>query len=1087
MDATAPGPGSIDAMAIDELAEEFLARRRRGERPTIDEYVARYPELAEGIRAVFPAIALVDDVGPATEPDGGPPSAPAAGPEQVGDYRIVREIGRGGMGVVYEAEQVSLGRRVALKLLPAGALAGPKYRGRFEREARAAARLHHTNIVPVFGVGEHEGSPYYVMQLIEGRGLDAVIRELRREAAPRPATVDTDAPAEETRDVEAEDVARSLLDGRYAGTTGAGTPATADDPTSDNLTAPAGPEAPAAVVAAPTRAAAAPSPSSSLLLGAGPSGPGRQRARAFWLAVARLGAQVGNALAYAHAQGIVHRDIKPSNLLIDAHGSAWVADFGLAKADDAPNLTETGDVLGTLRYMPPEAFEGKSGPRADLYSLGLTLYELIALRPAFDEPDRAHLIRAVTEGEPPRLRQVRPDVPRDLETIVQKAIERDPSHRYASAAELVEDLERFLDDRPIAARRVTEAEKLWRWCRRNPLPAGLAAAFVLALVAGAAASSYYAIRERRANTELRAANAREREQFELAMDAIRDSHERITGDVLMKQAEFSGLRDKLLASSRDFYRKLEASLAGKTDRRSRAALGRAYHALGELMEKTGSKEEAIAAYEHAAEVRRALAGEAGADAEAHSDLGHSLLVLAGMREEQVGQRGQVGPTVAEAQAQLEAAARERPGDPRVRLDRGRCLLFQATGQELAGQLEAARATRASGLEALRALLDDHPDERDARVALANALMDMGSQARVAGRADEALNFFEQARTVFEAYARTHPEDMEFQLGVGTTYNDAGIVLGDELARTAEARAAFERYRDILAPIAEANPGVLMFVTGLSVARYNIGRMLWNDERLEEALAAMAAVRGGNEALARAHPNDGTFRYFLWIQNWHISEILGRLGRLPEALAAARRSLEVAEATAASQPSEVGLRIWVANSSQAVGGILGRMGRHAEALSYLERVRGGFETYLERYPNDPLVTEALLRGLADLIEARRRIGRADQAAALSREAGDRLQAYEHRSDLKPSELYAIACVRSRLSATAPPPGLPPSGAGPRGGTEGDRAVGVLRRAIAAGYRRLDAMRKDRDLDPLRGRSDFQVLMMDLAFPAEPFAP
>src|SRR5207248_1039721 len=195
-----------------------------------------------------------------------------------------------------------------------------------------------------------------------------------------------------------------------------------------------------------------------------------------------IGVQVAEALEYAHKQGVLHRDIKPSNLLVDTQGTVWVTDFGLAKADDQPNLTHTGDILGTLRYMPPEAFEGKSDRRGDLYSLGLTLYELLTLRPAFEAKDRHRLIKRVTTEEPERLDRLNPQVPRDLVTIIHKAIDRDPGRRYASAADLAADLQRFLDDEPIQARRLSAAERLLRWARRHKGLAGALAAVALLLV-----------------------------------------------------------------------------------------------------------------------------------------------------------------------------------------------------------------------------------------------------------------------------------------------------------------------------------------------------------------------------------------------------------------------------------------------------------------------------------------------------------------------------------------------------------------------------------------------------------------------------
>jgi WD40 repeat protein/serine/threonine protein kinase len=476
------------------LAEQFLERYRQGERPSLREYTDRHPELAEEIREVFPAMALMENialVSESAEENPQSPAAPVAVPlQQLGDYRIIRLIGHGGMGIVYEAEQISLGRHVALKVLPRKMLVDAKHRRRFEREARLAAKLHHTNIVPVFGVGEHDGLPYYVMQFIQGLGLDQVLEELRRlrvnggDAKSAPADPESAA----GKNLSAADVARSLLTGQFR-------PAAPDsslDPlaTEDRIDRPADgaeKESPAAFLANPP--VGSQSDSSVVLPGqSGTSGKRKAKPPTYWQCVAQIGLQVAGALEYAHQQGVLHRDIKPSNLLLDRRTTVWVTDFGLAKASDSEDLTHTGDVLGTLRYMPPEAFEGKSDARNDVYSLGLTLYELLALRPAFEEKDRNKLIKQVTTGEPTRLDRLDPAVPRDLVTIVHKAIDRDPRQRYASAGELAADLQRLADDEPIKARPLSLAEQLARWCRRYPMVAGLLAAVLLVGAVGFAAT-----------------------------------------------------------------------------------------------------------------------------------------------------------------------------------------------------------------------------------------------------------------------------------------------------------------------------------------------------------------------------------------------------------------------------------------------------------------------------------------------------------------------------------------------------------------------------------------------------------------------
>jgi serine/threonine protein kinase/WD40 repeat protein len=468
-----------EADPFGQIADEFVEAFRQGQRPAVEEFARRYPAHADEIREMLPALVLMEKAKSADDAPGEwrQTKAAAAVPplQQLGDYQILREVGRGGMGVVYEAQQLSLGRHVAIKVLPSHALLDPRHLGRFRREARSAAKLHHTNIVPVFGVGEQDGLHYYVMQFIQGLGLDVVLDELRRLRQPggKPAPTHRDTPGSPTnvtRSVSAVAVARGLLSGEFR-----------QHSPSSALTAAPG-EANLAA-SAPVRVA---DTSATIRL------PGQSEASTlsesgsqYWQSVARVGVQVADALAHAASQGVLHRDIKPSNLLLDQTGNVWVTDFGLSKADsDRDDLTHTGDIVGTLRYLAPERFNGQGDLRSDVYSLGLTLYELLALRPAFDESDRNKLVKEVMHGEPVRPRRLNRAVPRDLETVVLKAIARDPAHRYQTPAEMAEDLKRFVEDRPVRARRVSETERLWRWCRRNPLVASLLAGIVLVFLAG---------------------------------------------------------------------------------------------------------------------------------------------------------------------------------------------------------------------------------------------------------------------------------------------------------------------------------------------------------------------------------------------------------------------------------------------------------------------------------------------------------------------------------------------------------------------------------------------------------------------------
>jgi hypothetical protein len=496
---------TTDRDPIEMLADSFLARFRRGERPSIEEYAAQHPELAEEIRSLLPALVMLEQeksiAGSATGLNGEAVS-PAAnpGPRRLGDYLILREIGRGGMGIVYEAVQQSLGRQVALKVLPQQALAGSSQLERFRLEARAAARLHHTNIVPVFGVGECEGVHYYAMQFIQGQGLESVIdalRGLRNGPGPDVLIGDDDPGASDGNGRPLTAVlTQALLTGRFAAPQREPMPATGPahaTTEADGASTASSPQDP--VTRWPNGSPPAELSGSSELTSTDAGPP-------YYSSVARVGAQVADALAHAHGQGILHRDIKPSNLLLDAKGTVWITDFGLAKAEGGDALTNIGDIVGTLRYMALERFDGWSDSRSDVYALGATLYELLTLRPPFEESNRVKLIEQVLHANPTPPRKLVRRIPQDLETIVLKAMAKEPGQRYHTAEQMAEDLRRFVADRPILARRISPAARAWRWCKRNPMLAG-ALGTVAALVAVAVISVVYATRIAGLDADLR--------------------------------------------------------------------------------------------------------------------------------------------------------------------------------------------------------------------------------------------------------------------------------------------------------------------------------------------------------------------------------------------------------------------------------------------------------------------------------------------------------------------------------------------------------------------------------------------------------
>ena len=425
---------TLEDSRVIRAVEEYLASLETG--PALDrqQLLARYPEIATALARCLDALEFVHRVAPQLSESGrgqAPVAAPAIHHEApLGDFRLVREVGRGGMGVVYEAVQISLGRRVALKVLPFAATMDPKQLQRFKNEAQAAAHLHHTNIVPVFGVGCERGVHYYAMQFIEGQTLAHVIADLRAQQADLPRREDhhDEAPPSATGDYQPTRLVPQLED---------------SDPQS---------------AMAPTRPIGALSTEHSI------------KSAAYFRAVANLGVQAAEALEHAHAQGVIHRDIKPANLLVDARANLWITDFGLAHCQTQPELTMSGDLVGTLRYMSPEQALAKRvliDHRTDIYSLGVTLYELLTLEPAYTGSDRQELLRQIAFEQPRSPRRWNKPIPAELETIVQKAMEKNPAERYASAQDLADDLRRFLEDKPIRAKRPTLVQRAARWSRRH--------------------------------------------------------------------------------------------------------------------------------------------------------------------------------------------------------------------------------------------------------------------------------------------------------------------------------------------------------------------------------------------------------------------------------------------------------------------------------------------------------------------------------------------------------------------------------------------------------------------------------------------
>jgi serine/threonine-protein kinase len=503
-------------------------------------------------------------------------------------FRVLRPHARGGLGAVFVALDAELHREVAIKQILDQHADDPTSRARFLLEAEITGGLEHPGIVPIYGLGTYDdGRPFYAMRFIKGDSLKEAADRFRADAALRrdPGC----------RALELRKLLRRFID-------------------------------------------------------------------------------VCDAIAYAHARGVLHRDIKPGNIIVGKYGETLLVDWGLAKAtgradpgaDDgertlipssANGSAETlpGSALGTPAYMSPEQAEGDIehlGQRSDVYSLGATLYYLLAGRPPA-EGDLGEVLRAVQRGEFPPPRRHDPTIDPALEAVCLKAMAHRPGDRYPSPKALSEDIERWMADEPVAAWRESWARRARRWARRHRT--GVTAAAV-ALVAGVVGLAGILAVEARANRDLKrayfslataygqvdaanaglqtanaglaSANERERQRFELAMDAIKLFHGEVSEDLLLKEKEFTGLRSRLLKGAAGFYGKLERMLEGQPDPTSRSALGGAYFELAALTRQIGTNDEALAVHRKALALRRELAARPGAAPDAVLDVVRSLLDMA---------------------------------------------------------------------------------------------------------------------------------------------------------------------------------------------------------------------------------------------------------------------------------------------------------------------------------------------------------------------------------------------------------------------------------------------------------------------------
>ncbi|GAB5402144.1 MAG: serine/threonine-protein kinase [Aureliella sp.] len=728
---------------LTEVLDEYLQQLENHESPSREALLAQHPELAE-VLAIY--LDKLEQLHGMTSPAG---LGPLVG-QTLGDYQLVAEIGRGGMGIVFSARDQKLDRLVAIKLLPMADLLEEKHVERFRNEARAAANLQHPHIVPVFSIGQQGGIHYFAMRLIDGPSLD-------------------------------QRIAQHAADGTK---------------------------------------------------------PPTER-------VLRQFAEVAGALHAAHEHGIVHRDIKPSNLLLDSQNSLWIADFGLARFQTATPLTQTGDMIGTMRYMSPEQATGRGelvDHRTDIYSLGATLFEVLTQRPVIEGEDGPGLLRTIATQPTPSLRKLRPDCPTELQTVLNRAMSPSRDDRYASASELAADLQAIVDGRPIAARPISPLVRVSRWANANAM--GLAIACGLLLIAAGGLSIHnWMILNEAAKGVNHAANAR---ASVLALSKVADDLASVPGG--------EQIRRKVLWRSLNYFQDFAAHSAG--DPSLLADTASAHARIGAIQEELGDSGQAIVHYELAEQMYEKLIA---ADPSAshlvrlrNENLNHLGLALSNAGD----LTGALKTLETAVSRQRDAASSSVPETLALTLSN------YGVALQKANRRNAAREAYSEAIELLTEAHAAQPDDPAITRGLAAAHQNYGSvvagdqaePAFAARQSREAIEHLNRALQLQIELAAVPENKLRISRDLITTYLHLGdIQLANRSLR--DANHSFQAASIIAEQLVTLSPGAPHYLRDLATSKSNLGMTLYQQGNKSAALEALEDAETHYRKLLKLHPSN----------------------------------------------------------------------------------------------------------------------------------------------------------------------------------------------------------------------------------------
>ena len=854
-----------------QVLDRYLAALEKGTPLDLDRLAADYPDLAADIRTFAESLDVLHHATSNLRSDQPGKADEQATAKRLGDFEIGPEIGRGGMGVVYEARQISLDRKVALKVLPFAAVWDQKQIARFRNEAQAAAQLQHPNIVPVFAVGEQRGVHFYAMQFIAGQSLDEAVRELRQEA-------------------------EQLASGET-------------------------------MLAATTENAPQPTSTFSQQYSAGRT--------AYCRAVTKLGIQAAQALHHAHEYGVVHRDVKPSNLMVDHQGKLWITDFGLARVQNSPGVTVTGDVVGTLRYMSPEQAAGEHAlvdMRTDIYGLGATLYELLTLRPAFPGDDRHQVLRAIAEREPAAPRSLNADIPVDLETIVLQAMAKSRDSRYGTALAFAEDLERFLEGKPTLARRPTLADRTAKWFRRHRL-ATAAGALVLVLLT--TVSTVGAILLAREKAEKEAALVQSQQHLDQSQQHFEQARQVVDrfgiqlADQLQDTPGTERLRQQLLMETLNYY--------------------------------------------------HGFLDEIGADAVFQDQLAMTHL-KAGVVTAKLGANKKAIDEYRTAQQILEQSIVDDPEDPvlqsHLALSRNNLALLLAAQ----GHTQDALEEYEQAIAAQQRLVATHPDEETYAGHLAESHVNRGTLLGQLGQTEGAIQSLTHAVTILHETSSAAPDDPQQARNLAIAYNNLSFIqrqLDADLAEKSARRAV-----EILSQFAESPDASDACRADLALCYSNLAAIQSKEARTDEAIESYQKAVSLRESLLRKSPSIVRHRSELAASLNNLALLEIGQGDVSAAAEAFRYANRLFAALLADYPDQVAYASgWAALlNNQALA--LAKIQRYDDAIEVYSQAVAVQQRVVEQLGDSPTVRLALSRMVYNYSQALQAVGRFDEAVELA---------------------------------------------------------------------------------------------------------